>query len=94
MKARDSSVVKRKEKKTEDLENVFFNVLAKNIFLTSKSCSWPTFSQIHFLKRQLDVTLLCYITKSRLDIQFFKKSFLQMVIVISQQIKEEEYDQS
>ena len=38
------------------------------------------------------VILLCYVTKSRLDVQFVKKVPLEMVI--DQQIKEEEYDQN
>ena len=37
------------------------------------------------------VMLLCYITKSRLDVQFVKKILLEMVI--SQQMKEEGYNQ-
>ena len=35
---------------------------------------------------------ICYITKSRLDVQFVKKIPLEMVI--GQQMKEEGYDQS
>ena len=37
---------------------------------------------MHFMKRyvMLYVILLCCITKSRLDIQFVKKIFLEMVI--------------
>ena len=38
------------------------------------------------------VILLCYITKSRLDVQFVKKIPLEMVI--DQQMKEEGYDQN
>ena len=38
------------------------------------------------------IFILCYITKSRLDIQFVEKIPLEMVI--SQQMKEEGYDQS
>ena len=36
--------------------------------------------------------LLCYITKSRLDVQFVKKISLEMVI--GQQMKEEGHDQN
>ena len=36
--------------------------------------------------------LLCYITKSRLDVQFIEKIPLEMVI--GQQMKEEGYDQN
>ena len=35
---------------------------------------------------------MCYITKSRLDVQFVKKIPLEMVI--GQQMKEERYDQN
>ena len=35
---------------------------------------------------------ICYITKSRLDVQFVKKISLEMII--GQQMKEEGYDQS
>ena len=38
-------------KKTEDGENVFFKAFAKNFLLTLKSCSWPTFYQMDFMKR-------------------------------------------
>ena len=38
------------------------------------------------------VILLCYVTKSRLDVQFVKKIPLEMVI--GQQMKEEGYDQN
>ena len=37
--------------KTEDNENVFFKVLVKNILLVWKSCSWPIFYQMDFMKR-------------------------------------------
>ena len=37
----------------------------------------------------LYVILLCYITKSRLDIQFVKKIFLEMVI--GQQMNDQNY---
>ena len=36
--------------------------------------------------------LLCYITKSRLDVRFVKK--IPLEIVIGQQMKEEGYDQN
>ena len=52
MKARNSSVVScREKKKTENGENVFFKAFAKNFLLTSKSCLWPTFYQMDFMKR-------------------------------------------
>ena len=38
------------------------------------------------------VILLCYIAKTRLDVQFVKKIPLEMVI--DQQMKEEGYDQN
>ena len=73
MKARNSLVfyVKRR-KKAADGENVVFKALDKFFFLTSKSCSWPTFYQMDFIKGQWYVILLCCITKSRLDVQFVK----------------------
>ena len=46
IKGRNSLVVRIREKhfnwkkKTEDGENLFFKVLAKRFWLTSKSCSW------------------------------------------------------
>ena len=40
-----------RRKKTEDGENVFFKALATNLLLTSKSCLWPTFYQMNFMKR-------------------------------------------
>ena len=40
-----------RRKKTEDGENVFFKARAKMFLLTLKSCSWPTFYQIDFMKR-------------------------------------------
>ena len=44
------------------------------------------------MKKYWYVTLLCYITKSRLDIQFRKETPLEMVIC--EHMKEEEYDQN
>ena len=81
-----------RRKKTQDGENVFFETLAKYFLWTSKSCSWPTFYQTDFMKKYWYVTLLCYITKSRLDIQFRKETPLEMVIC--EHMKEEEYDQN
>ena len=40
-----------RRKKTEDGENVYFKALAKNFWLTSKSCLWPTFYQMDFMER-------------------------------------------
>ena len=53
MRARNSLVfyVKRR-KKAADGENVVFKALDKFFFLTAKSCSWPTFYQMDFIKRQ------------------------------------------
>ena len=52
MKARNSLVVScREKKKTEDNENVFFKAPAKTFLLTSKSCLWPTFYQMDFMKK-------------------------------------------
>ena len=48
MKARNSSAVWCKEKKTEDVENVVFEALAQNFLLTSKNSLWPTFYQMDF----------------------------------------------
>ena len=81
-----------RRKKTEDVWNVFFKALAKIFLLTLKSSSWPTFYQMDFMKRYWYVMLLCYVTKSRLDVQFVKKIPLEMVI--GQQMKEEGYDQN
>ena len=36
--------------------------------------------------------MICYITKSRLDVQFVKK--IPLAMVIGQQMKEEGYDQN
>ena len=44
-------LMKREEEKTEDCESVFFKAMAKYFLLTWKSCSWPTFDQIDFMKR-------------------------------------------
>ena len=44
-------LLKRKEKKTEDGENVFVKALAKTFLLMAKRCSWPTFYQMDFMKR-------------------------------------------
>ena len=40
-----------RRKKTEDGENVFFKAFAKKFLCTSKSCLWPTFFQMGFMKR-------------------------------------------
>ena len=75
----------REKKKTEDSENVIFKAFAKNFLLTS----WPSFYQVDFMKRSSWMCyIICYITKSRLDVQFVKKIPLEMVI--GQQMKEEE----
>ena len=81
-----------RRKKTEDGKNVFFKALAKDFLLTSKSYLWPTFYQMDLIKRLWHDILLCYITKSRLDIQFVRK--ITYEIVIGQQMKEEGYDQN
>ena len=52
-----------------------------------KSCSWLTFYQIDFMKSSI-----CYIIKSRLDVQFVNKFPSKMVS--GQQKKEEGYDQN
>ena len=44
------------------------------------------------LYEKVMICFICYITKSRLDVQFVKKIPLEMVI--GQQMKEEGYDQS
>ena len=80
-----------RRKKTEDGECVFFKALAKMLLLTLKDCFLPTFYQMDFKKRWWYVPLLCYITKSRPEVQFVKK--IPMEIVIDQQMKEEGYDQ-
>ena len=43
-------LIYRKEK-TEYGENAFFKALAKYFWLTSKSCVWPTFYHMDFMKR-------------------------------------------
>ena len=43
------------------------------------------------LHEKVMICSICYITKSRLDVEFVKKMPLEWVIV--QQMKEEEYDQ-
>ena len=52
----------REEKKTKDGENVFLKAIANNFFLTSKSCSWPTFYQMDFGKKVMkcQVIILYY----------------------------------
>ena len=52
--------MKREEKKTEDCESEFFKAIAKYFLLTWKSCSWPTFDQIDFMKRYYVILLLYY----------------------------------
>ena len=44
------------------------------------------------LHEKVMICSICYITKSRLDVQFVKKIALEMAI--GQQIKEEGYDQN
>ena len=44
------------------------------------------------LHEKVMICSICYITKSRLDVQFVKKISLEMVI--GQQMKEEGYDQN
>ena len=44
------------------------------------------------LHKKVMICLVCYITKSRLDVQFVKKIPLEMVI--GQQMREEGYDQN
>ena len=82
----------KRRKKTEDGENVFFKAPPKNCLLTSKCCSWSTFYQMDFMNRQWYVILLCYITKSRLDIQFVEKIPLEMVN--GQLMKKEEHGEN
>ena len=43
------------------------------------------------LYKKVMICSICYITKSRLDVQFVKKISLEMII--GQQMKEEGYDQ-
>ena len=53
MKARNSLVVScREREKKKILKMYFFKALVKNFLLTWKSCSWPTFNQMDFIKRQ------------------------------------------
>ena len=52
MKARNSLIVScRDKKKTEDCEIVFLKFIAKYFLSTWKSCSWPTFDEMDFMKR-------------------------------------------
>ena len=44
------------------------------------------------LHEKVMICSICYITKSRLDVQFVKKISLEMVI--GQQMKEEGYDEN
>ena len=44
------------------------------------------------LREKVMICSICYITKSRLDVQFLKRISLEMVI--GQQMKEEGYDQN
>ena len=44
------------------------------------------------LHEKVMICSICYITKSRLDVEFVKKIFLETVI--GQQMKEEGYDQN
>ena len=46
----------------------------------------------NWLHEKVMICSICYITKSRLDVQFVKKIALEMAI--GQQIKEEGYDQN
>ena len=51
-----------------------FKALAQNFLLTWKSCSWPTFYQMDFNEKVM-ICSICYITKSRLGVQFKKILF-------------------
>ena len=87
MKARNSLVVScREREKKKILKMYFFKALVKNFLLTWKSCSWPTFHQMDFMKKIM-ICSIFYITKSRLDVQFGKKIPLEMFI--GQQMKAE-----
>ena len=42
-------------RKQKIVEMYFLKALAKNFFLTWKSCSWPTFYKMNFIKRSLEM---------------------------------------
>ena len=44
------------------------------------------------LREKVMICSICYVTKSRLDVQFIKK--IRLEVAIGQQIKEEGYDQN
>ena len=58
----------------------------EKLFMVQQSCAWRKFYQMDFMKKEWCVT------KSRSDVQFVKKIFLEMVI--RQQMKEEKHDQN
>ena len=82
-----------KRKKTEDGENLFYKALANRFWLTSKSCSW--FNKVVHGRPSTKWTSgkdKWYVTKSRLYVEFVKKTPLEMVI--GQQMKKEGHDQN
>ena len=68
-------------KKTEDGENLFLKALDNRFWLTSKSYSW--FNKVVHGQPSIERTSWKgkrYVTKSRLDVEFVKKTTLKMVI--------------
>ena len=94
MKSRNSLVVWcRVWKKTEVGEYLFFKTLANRFWLTSKYCS--RFNKVVHGRPSIKWILWkgkWYVTKSRLYVQFVKKTPLEMAI--GPQMKEEGHDQN
>ena len=72
----------QRRKKIGDGGNVFFKGLAKTFFVNIKKMFMADFDMLYY----------CYITKSRLDVQFVKK--IPLETVIGQQMKEKGYDKN
>ena len=72
MKARNSLVIWCRERKKQKIVKMFFfKALAKNFLLTWKCCSGDLLP--NGLHEKVMICSICYITKSRLDVQLVKK---------------------
>ena len=81
-------------KKVQDGENLFFKALAnwkilvniEKLFMVQESCSWSLSVKLASWKGKWSFT------KSRLDVEFVKKTNLEMII--GQQMKADRLDQN
>ena len=95
MKSRNSLIVwcREKQKKQKMVKMYFLKPFLKifcqyqNVVHSRPSSKWASWKGNEWY-----ATLLCYITKNWLDVQFVNKIFLEMGI--GQQMKEEGYDQN